>query len=82
MDETLLSSYLAFSLSYVAAARKDRNLAEMVTPLIERLTNETLGKMETVDLAALKEEVEQLSGFWRELLGRGTFRRWFCSSRG
>ena len=56
MDETLLSSYLAFSLSYVAAVRSDQNLAEKVTPLIERLVDETLGKMEKEELVAYLAE--------------------------
>ena len=60
MDETLLSSYLAFSLSYVAAVRSDQNLAEKVTPLIERLVDETLGKMEKEELVALEEEVRDI----------------------
>mgnify|MGYP004531624575 CR=1 FL=1 len=67
MDETLLSSYLAFSLSYVASVRNDQNLAEKVTPLIERLASETLGKVGEVELAALEEEAGKLSGFWREM---------------
>jgi len=60
VDETLLSSYLAFSLSYVAAVRSDQNLAEKVTPLIERLVDETLGKMEKEELVALEEEVRDI----------------------
>ena len=64
MDETLLSSYLAFSVSYVAAVRNDQNLAEKVTPLIERLAKETLGNVGDEGLAILAEEVRKLGVFW------------------